>query len=472
MKSASATNQDRGVLGRAEVVVVGGGLAGVAAAVAAARNGADTILVERSQMLGGVATAGLMASITNFYYTAKNELVVGGIATEVVQRLADAGAAPTDWRDRSCPHFTNDPEAFKTLLIDMCLEAGVRTLLDTWAVGAIGDGPTLKGIFVETKGGRFSLYGQTLIDAGGDAELAVWAGAPYHEDAARASLEFRMGNVDLEQLFRYFRDNPDEYPTAKDVPQSLEEVERHWRGRGYLFVPHGAGRQMKLVQEAKRRGELPDAVGLAVGLDALGMYGIAATGTAVINANFENGDALDPWLRSQFILDARRSVPVVVEFLRRNMPGFANAHLVATASEIGVRGTRWLDGAVVLREEDILSGRRFPDAVGMAPYRKVIDGLLQWLPHAADIPYGVMLPKGVEGLLVASGKSASTQPRGELRGQSRCMQLGEAAGTAAAMCAAQGCTPRQLDVRALQRRLLEQGVFLGDEALLRERGLA
>jgi len=353
----------------------------------------------------------------------------------------------------------------------MLLEADVRVLLDTWAVDVIQEGNTLTGVVVVTKGGRHAVHGKVVIDATGDAELAVWAGAPCHEQNASCSLEFRMGNVDIGELFQYFMDNPSEYPTAMDVPQTIDEMARHWRERGFLFVPHGAGRHMRLVQSAIERGEFKTEIGLAKGLDALGMYGIAETKTMIINANFEQIDSLDPWTRSRAILDARRSVPRVAEFLRTHVPGFTDAYIAATASEIGVRGSRWLDGEKVLTEQDILAGVRFDDAVGMAPYRKVIDGRLQWLLHAADIPYGVMLPKRVEGLLLASGKSASTLPRGELRGQARCMQLGEAAGVAAALCTRDGCTPREINVKALQQQLLQGGVYLGDAELLRRRGL-
>jgi len=461
------------LLTEVEVLVAGGGLSGVAAAVAAARNGADTLLAERSSILGGVATAGLMASITNFYYTNRDELVVGGIATEVIDRLAERGGTTGDWRSRSCPHYTNDPEIFKVLLIDMVLESGTKVLLDTWVVNSLVEDDTLRGVIVETKGGRSAIRAKVAIDTTGDADLAVKAGAPYHyEPSASSSLEFRMGNVDLQKLFEYFMDHPSEYPTDQDIPTSLDQLAYHWQERGLLFVPHGAGRHMKLVQDAIARGEYQRKRGVCYGLDAFGMYGLAKDHTAIINSNFQAVDYLDPWERTQAILDAQRSIPYIAEFLKNHVPGFKDAYVAATASELGIRGTRWIEGEYVLTKEDVLDGVRFPDVIGMGAYRRRVGDRLEFLPHGFDIPYHVMVPKKIEGLLVSSGKSTSTSPRGLLRGQARCMQLGEAGGTAAAMSVRKGVAPRNLDIKALQRGLLEQGAYLGDEKMLKKRGLS
>ncbi|NLF14372.1 MAG: FAD-dependent oxidoreductase [Anaerolineaceae bacterium] len=471
--AVQGTRREIPPLAEVEVLVAGGGLSGVAAAVAAARNGAKTLLVERSSILGGVATAGLMASITNFYYTDRNELVVGGIATEVVDRLAELGGTTKEWRSRSCPHYTNDPEIFKVLLIDMVLESGAQVLLDTWVVDTLVEDGALRGVIVETKGGPRAIRALVSVDTTGDADLACRAGAPYrYEPTASSSLEFRMGNVDLQKLFQYFMEHPSEYPTDQDIPTSLEQLAYHWRERGLLFVPHGAGRHMQLVQEAIARGEYQRKRGVASGLDAFGMYGLAKDRTAIINSNFEVVDYLDPWERSQAIVDAQRSIPHIAEFLRSHMPGFQDAYVAATASELGIRGTRWIEGDYVLTEQDVLDGVRFPDVVGMGAYRKKFGDRLLFLPHGFDIPYRVMLPQGIEGLLVSSGKSTSSSPRGLLRGQARCLQLGEAGGAAAALAARSGVPPRALDIRALQQRLLAQGVYLGDAQMLRERGLS
>lgn len=465
--------RDIPILTRVDTLVAGGGLAGVAAAVAAARRGADTLLVERSSLLGGIATAGLMASITNFYYTGTSELVVGGIATEVVQRLAERGGTTLDWRTRSCPHFTNDPEIFKVLLLDMVRESGAKLLLDAWVVDTLVEDGRVRGAIVQTVAGRRAILAQVTLDAGGNADLAAWAGAPMRGDAAgNSSLEFKMGNVDLEALFQYFVDNPSEYPSNQDIPTTIEDLTYHWRKRGLLFVPHGAGRHMRLVQDVIARGEYQRTLGVSDGMDAFGMYGIRADGTAVINSNFQHVDQLEPWQHSQAIVDARRAVPVAAEFLKKHVPGFKNAFVVTTASEIGVRGTRWVVGDATITDADVLAGRRFPDAVGMAPFRHHKGERLIFLPFATDIPYGVMLPQGLEGLLVCSGKATSSTPRGVLRAQARTMQLGEAAGTASALAIQASVTPRALDVRALQTELLARGGYLGDAALLRQRGLA
>jgi len=460
------------ILADVDVVVAGGGLAGTAAAIAAGRLGAETILVERNSVLGGVATAGLMSSITNFYYTGEGKLCVGGLATEIVDRLAEKGGTTPDWRSRSCPHFTNDAETFKLLLLEMACEANVRLLFDAWVAGPIVSEAQVKGVFVETSGGRYGILADITLDATGDAALAAASGASCrHDKPGSSSLEFKMCNVDLEALYRYFCDHPEEYPSNQDIPTTLSELEYHWRERGLLFVPHGAGRHMRLVQDAIARGEYERDYELCYGLDALGIYGIARDRTAIVNSNFQLVDHLDPWQHSQAIVAARKSIPRIVSFIRRHIPGFENAVLATTASDLGVRGTRWLDGEYTLTENDVLEGRRFADTIAMAPYRTRLEGRLQWLPHAFDVPYRVMVPKEVDGLLVCSGKSASTLPRGILRGQARCIQLGEAAGVAAALAVKQGVSVRTVGLRTLQRQLLKQGVYLGDDDLLRERGL-
>jgi hypothetical protein len=229
---------------------------------------------------------------------------------------------------------------------------------------------------------------------------------------------------------------------------------------------------MKLVQDAIARGEYQRERGVCYSLDAFGMYGLAKDHTAIINSNFQAVDFLDPWERTQAILDAQRSVPYIAAFLKSHVPGFKDAYVAATASELGIRGTRWIEGEGVLTENDVLEGVRFPDVIGMGAYRRHVGNRLVFLPHGFDIPYRVMLPKGIEGLLVGSGKSTSTSPRGLLRGQARCMQLGEAGGTAAALSVRRGVVPRDLDIRALQKRLLDQGVYLGDAKLLKERDLS
>lgn len=229
---------------------------------------------------------------------------------------------------------------------------------------------------------------------------------------------------------------------------------------------------MRLVQDAVARGDYKTSIGVTHGMDAFGMYGMAKDRTAIINSNFQTVDHTDPWQHSRATLDAHKAVPLIVDFLQKHMPGFKDAFLIATASDLGIRRTRVLDGEYTLTDDDIIQGVRFPDAIAMAPYRHHYGERLAFLPHAADIPYRIMVPKGVDGLLVCSGKSASTKPGGLVRAQARCLQIGEAAGTAAALATQQGIELRALDMPTLQRKLLSQGVYLGDAELLRQRGLS
>lgn len=459
-----------------DVLVVGGGLTGVTAALAAARAGAGTLLVERKATLGGVTTAGLMASIGNTFFTAENHMVIRGLAAEFVERLVARGAASPDWRSVEAPGITLDPEVFQVVIIEALEEAGVRTLLLTQVAEAVVDGCALEGVIVQNSAGRSAILAGSTVDGTGAAEVAARAGAPCHVAEGNGSLEFRMAPVDIERFVDYFRQHPEDYPERQDRAMPFEQFERNWRERGIFFYPHGGGYGAKLFQQHVRSGEYETRRGDAYGLDAFGMYAYGSDGVVVINSNFFKID-LDPWAQSDREVQARKMVFHAADFLRKHIPGFERASVVAIGEEIGVRYTRWLDGEYTLTEEEANACARFADVIGVAPCKKQLPNdygssgvvlLADWF----EIPYRCMLPKGVENLIVASGKDVSTRPRGLLRGMATCMVLGQAAGVAAALAAALGASPQELNITSLQRKLLEQGVYLGEESRRRELGLA
>ena len=449
------------VVEEVDVIVAGGGISGVAAAVSAARMGAEVLLIERNGFLGGVATAGLMASVGNRFFAGKGELVVRGTALEMVERLVDRGGTSARWKSPLVPKIPFDPEIFKIVLLNMAEESRVRLYLHTLVSDAIISDQNSQGLIIESKSGREAILGKAVVDATGDADVAARAGAPFnYEPPGSNSLEFRMGNVDLQKTYEYFKENPERYPSDMDAPRSFDEFERNWLENGFFYYPHGGGRKpgsniAVLVEEASEKADFSKEKGILTGLDAFGMDGLAWNNTVIINSNFSRINDLDVREESRAETEARMICFHITEFLRKYLPGFERAFIMETAPDLGVRVTRWIIGEHTLTREEVAEGVKFDDviAVGSNGY-----------PGAPfEIPYSCMIPKKVESLLVASGKSASTRPRGLLRGMTTCIMLGQAAGTAAALAATTSVPPRKLDVRRLQSALKRQDVYLGDE---------
>jgi len=452
------------VWAEAEVLVAGAGVAGVAAAVAAARAGARTTLIERQGFLGGVAAAGLMTSATNFAIAADGRQVVRGIAQEVLDRLAARGGTTPGWRTPALPQYPFDQEAFRTTLVEIVQDAGVQTLLETWVSDVIREGDALAGVVVEAKGGRQAILARMCIDATGDADLVACTGAPCRNTPPDSgSLLFQMRDVDLDATVAYFEAQPDEWPQYCDQITSLEDFIANWRELDMFHLPHGGGRQMRLVQEAIARGAYVRESGLCRDLDVLGMYAYRGSGAVLINSCNFRIDHLDMGAHSRAELEARRIVPLIAAFLREHFPGFARARVSDSAAVVGVRCTRWIDAGFDLTAQHVAEGAHFKDAIGaIAAHTRHPRGGVVHLDRAVELPYRVMLPQGVDNLIVASGKSISTDPRGLVRGQIPCYVLGQAAGVAAAVALRSGARLPKVNLKAMQRELLRQDVYLGN----------
>jgi len=464
-----------GVLTEADVVVAGAGVAGFSAAMAAAAAGARTVLLERNGFLGGVAGPALMTSMTNFIMTGDNRQVVKGICEQVLDRLAACGATTDQWRTRELPQIVFDQESFRRILAEMLYEANVEVLVETWLAAPLMEGDTLKGVIVESKSGRQAILAHAVVDATGDADLAAWVGAPFRNAPPDSgSLLFFMRDADLDETARYFEENPQEWQQYSDMVTTLDEFLRNWRERGVFHLPHGGARKMTLVREAVESGDYSREYGqYCKDLDIFGLFARRGTNEVLINSCNFRIDHLDARTHAAAEMEARRAVPYIAGFLQRHMPGFKNAKVSQTATMIGVRFTRWIDAGFDLKRQDLIDGTRFDDVVGtISASAHHPKGGTIFLPNWVDLPYRIMIPQKVENLLVASGKSVSTDIRGIVRGQVPCYVLGQAAGAAAAVAARNGTTVRDVDVKQVQSVLLKQGVHLGDESRLRELGLS
>lgn len=441
-----------------DVLVVGGGNAGCAAALAAARHGARTMLVERYGFLGGTATASMVGPWMTFHSGKKR--IVGGIAQEIVERLMRRGGSPGHLPDSSdyVPTITPfDPELHKALLFEMMEESGVQLLLHSWVLDAICDGETVTGARFATVGGIREYAGATVIDSTADAYVAASAGVPTQQGDERgrvqpASLMFRLSHVDLSKLATYLRLHPDQ------LRSSLEPGERTasaltavaglydlWKGAqddGTVHIPR------ELVSFFI--SPYPDEV-------------------TVNMTRVTDIDPLDPDDLTRAEVQSRKQVTELLAFFRKRVPGFENARIAATATQVGIRESRRIVGRYTLTRDDVLQARHFDDAIARSAYPIDIHNpsgsgtTTQRLPEGAsyEIPYRCLIPINRERLLVA-GRCISTthEALASTRLTPTVMTLGQAAGTAAALAMRTGAAVGDIDPRVLREQLIADGIDL------------
>jgi hypothetical protein len=440
-----------------DVLVVGGGNAGCAAALAAARTGARTLLVERYGFLGGTATAAMVGPWMTFHSGA--DRIVGGIAQEIVERLIALGGSPGHIPDASgyVPTITPfDPEIHKALLFDLMRESNVHLLLHALVVDTVRDGAGAGGATFATVGGPRTVRARCTIDATADAFVAAYAGCEMQQGDERgrvqpSSLMFRLSHVDMDALAEYVREHPEQMRTAL-APQA--------RTASALTAVAGL---YELWQQAQ-------ADGIEIPRELVSFFISPYPDEVTVNmTRVIDIDPLDPDDLTRAEIEARGQMMRLVAFFRARVPGFANARIAASATQLGVRESRRIVGEYTLTREDILERRTFDDAIARSAYPIDIHNpsgsgtTTHRLPPGTsyEIPYRCLLPRGIEDLLVA-GRCISTthEALASTRLTPTVMTLGQAAGTAAALALAAGVTPRGLDARVLRERLIADGVDL------------
>jgi hypothetical protein len=431
-----------------DVLVVGGGNAGCAAAIAAARHGARTLLAERYGFLGGTATAAMVGPWMTFH--SGRERIVGGIAQEIVERLVRAGASPghiADSSDYVATITPFDPEIHKALLFEMMREAGVKLLLHAYVVDALRDGDTVTGARFATVGGMREYRGRVVIDATADAYVAASAGVPTQQGDDRgrvqpASLMFRLSHVDLTKLATYVRMHPDQMRTS---------LKTHERTAPSLTAVAGLS---ALWQQAREDGIVDVPRELVSFFISPYPDEVTVNMTRVVDI-----DPLDPEDLTRAEVEARLQTTQLLRFFRERVPGFEHARIAATGTQIGIRETR----------DDVLQARQFDDAVARSAYpidihnpsgsgtttHRLREG------ESYEIPYRCMVPVNREQLLVA-GRCISTthEALASTRLTPTVMTLGQAAGTAAALSRGQGVDVGDIDTAALRAELVRDGVDL------------
>lgn len=449
---------------RAEVVVIGGGVSGVCAAIAAARSGADTLLVERYGALGGNLTIGLLEASMSFHDRAGKQ-IIGGIPDEIIQRLQAAGGSmghvidDFGYAGTVTPY---DPEELKMVCLEMVQEAGVRLLLHTWVVQATREDDRIANLIVENKSGRSAIVAEIFVDCSGDADVAAQAGADFlkgrSEDGQTQpmSILFKLGNVDVAGVLRYVEENPSDFKTFGTSLERLKRSEAlHIWGFGQILaagyekgaLPFKRNEMHVLINRARRE--------------------------AIINATRFAGDGTrnEDLTRGEIVL--RKQMKALVRYLREACPGFEQGYLMASATGIQVRETRRILGEYTLTLDDVAEGRRFPDTIAMNAFPCDLHladqaGMETHRTATHYIPYGCLVAKGIRNLLVAGRcVSGSREALAAIRQTAPAMAMGQAAGTAGALCVRSRndmMRPRDLPVFELQAELRKFGAILSVDA--------
>ena len=449
------------VTAEADVLVAGGGPAGLAAAIAAARQGARTLLVERYGFMGGLATAGLVAPILGHTANESHTPIVEGILKELTERMHALGGAPL-WKDACLEWGINfDPEALKYVADEMVQEAGVQLLLHTLMVDSLVDGDRVAGLVLESKSGRQAVLARVVVDATGDADVAARSGAPYAQGRLFDGAVQSMGS------FFWLAGVPDLSPEQRE-------------------------RAIELVRRATGKGELrfynPNFLAINT------MHGDYRSP----NMTRIPADPTDTRDLTAGELAARREVWKLLHFLQREVEGFEGAYILATAPQVGARESRQVQGRYILTGSDVTSGRKFGDAVARGSWWIDIHCPLghtypvhlcirecpmgercrfwrterdNMYPDRAslhppkgdwyDIPYGCLVPQRIENLLVAGRCiSATHEAMAGARVMGTCMAVGEAAGVAAALAAGGDGVTADVNVGELRQKLAEQGALV------------
>jgi len=443
-----------------DVLVVGGGPAGIGAALGAAQAGAQVILTERYGFFGGNATAALVMPLMSWHTEharpetpgedillptdhGRGDPVLAGALKQFLDRLIKNGAAiaPTLKTGYTVPF---DPEMFKLVALEMLDEAGVDFLLHALASGVVAESGKIEGVIFETKSGPLLIRARCVVDCTGDGDVAVQAGAPY--DIGRAddglvqpmTLMFRMVEFEREVFADYVKEHPDQ-----------------WRGVHGLW---------DLIRKATETGELD------LPREDILFFATPHEREVAVNSTRVTGvRAIDVWDLTHAEWQSHMQMRQIAAFLRRRVPGFKHAYIAQSGVHTGVRETRRIAGDYQLTGSDVLEARKFEDVIARCTYPLDIHNptgkgtQLKRLPpgESYDIPLRALLPRRTQNLLVAGRCISGThEALSSYRVMPTSMATGQAAGVCAALSAAAGLAPRALDTREVQRELVRQGANL------------
>ncbi len=480
---------------RVGVVVCGGGSAGMAASVCAARNGAEVILIDRNSYIGGQA-----ATAFQVYFGGPTDLLTG-FSKEFAEKMDARGGCKLLDRYKTQTvktgiqpllyHISIDPEVWKMVASDIVQEAGVKVLTNTMAVDAIMENQEIKGVIIENKSGRQAILADMVIDATFDVDIAARAGVPMDKLPTSGIFQpmvqlCRIGGINYPKVADYAREHPEDFSAGNGVPPG------NFDGTNIASI-QGMGGWRSLVREAKKRGDLPSDFGGSFSLVGVNPSAIKRGIGFIHGINVNKYFPWDAQDMYQAELEGRKLVQIFAKFLK-TVPGFESSFLIDAAPSIGLRDSRRIVGEYVFTRKDLREGRTFDDDICLITLRwpdlpvTEYDG---YLFHPGDgtegsdshkkqtrdvsyfqtifgVPYRCLVPKNIDRLLVAGPAISMTymaHEPGPSRGMVPCMHWGQAAGTAAAISIKQGILPRNVDIPTLRKALETQGAVLHKEAV-------
>ena len=470
------------IYGEYDVVVVGGGTSGVAAAIASARAGANTLLIERLGTLGGqMNVSGPPGFAYAYMFNPRKEQIIAGILEETHNRLLKAGHA--------LPHTTPDfrigysfalvdPDYWGLLIFEMMTENNVHLLLHSHMADVVMEGEAIRGVIVENTSGRQVVLGKVIIDCTGEGHLSARAGAPYEqvakEDLEPHTVSFTVDGVNWDKVLQYVKDNAAyefnamTHPYLNWTPEQI--VERIRQVQDVREITNFMG-YYTLRDTAVAAGDYHPYSGVG--------FFIMPRDNGVLQAHFQHSSQVgnvDPTNVRDLTyceIECRKQVGMALKFIKKYMPGFENSYLTRMCSELRLRESRRIIGDYILTKQDVAEARKFKDVIGKSSFASgakhvatqdtiSYEGIVYPKDGGSyDIPYRCLVPKVIDNLLVA-GKAISTDRDSYARFLQLTMVTGQAAGIAAAVCARDGITPRTLekDVSELQEILLKQGAIL------------
>ncbi len=435
-----------------DVLVAGGGTAGISAAIAAAREGARVILCESGGFLGGTATKGLVGPFMTCYDKKGEVQIIRGIFEELVQRLVKEGGAKYH---TECPgsdsysgyrqhgHIGVTPfsdESLKRVAEEMCIEAGVRLFYHTTVMGADTADNTVSSVYAAFGADIFKISAKEYIDATGSSWLASTAGAETMrgndgEGVQTASMFFQVDGIDKSVIDKHMSENPE------------------MRARFF----------MDLIEKARAKGDFP-----------CGTYKIRLfenpNGSWTVNMAQEDGEVneLDAEAITKAEISQRKQIIAIAEFLKKYIPGHENIRIIKTASDIGIRESRRIVGKSILTADDIMNRRYHDERIAVCANSMDVhkSDRVDYTPYNSNesyfIPLSSLISKNINNLM-AAGKCVSADMRAfaAIRVMPPCFAMGQAAGITAAMAAKKNVFPSDVDVKDVQAKLLEQGAYLG-----------
>ncbi|GEM_PF-914257 len=486
------------VIHEADVIVAGAGIAGIFAALAAAREGASTVLIDRYGSVGGNYGPGLGARHDMWQHPSLLEAGLGGAVGAFFAKLEARGGITSfaftgggdnrkwSWDGmHELPIIDND--RFQELALRELLDGDVALILSTQVSGAVMEEDTIRGVFVEGRAGRQAVRAATVVDTSGEADVAAFAGAPCDLSRTRGAhgigLFFRVRGVDWER-YEAFRAAHRDDPLTAAEKRFLDQVMFPELGRRWPNYPREL---LPAIMRAWESGEycyVQDAGGLTkIYLIPFGTHNREVTTVESVGPDGSQDPADSPnqvdslGLISRSTLEAhfRRYIYESVDFYRNHVQGFESAAVEQIAPYMGSRRGRTVLAEHTMSDEELFDGGRFDDVVHQFTSLRHRDGSLVDLQSgeegpAYEVPLRAMLPQRIDGLL-AAGRSVNTNIRSVFRNRWAVMIMGGIAGKVAAMSATAGCTPKQLPIRDVQRQLVADGYYLGDDARLAELGI-